>query len=112
MKAYPPWMREHLDAEWQHIRQRGRSRFVWRDYVLPYGIIATVTGIGWGMFVTGSSLGDLFSRRGAYLFYIALLVTGVATYVGGRREWNARERSFSQRFGRESRKSGEDGTPQ
>lgn len=86
-----------LEAEWPEIRKRCRSRFVWRNRVLPLGLPLGLWGVLWLAEMDGLSVGDLLTVRGAALAYSAMAVMIASTYYLARVEWAEREEKYLKR---------------
>lgn len=87
----------YLEAEWPRIRKLGRSRFVWRHRVLPFGIPIGLFAVLWILQKDGVSSSDLLTARALALAYFAIAVVTVTAYVFARIEWSEREERFLKR---------------
>lgn len=81
----------YLEAEWPQIRKGGRSRFVWRHRVLPFGVPGGFFAILWILRRDGVSMSELLTGRALWLAYFAMAVMIVTAYVFARIEWSERE---------------------
>jgi hypothetical protein len=85
---------DHLRAEWPEVRRRGRSRFIWRERVLLFGLPIGVFDTWWSFHTLGWGLAELITLRGVSLAYFVLAVSAGAAALYARAEWDDRERRY------------------
>jgi hypothetical protein len=85
------------DREWERLRARGRSYFIWRSRVLPLGGSLWVALGIWAYYRAGWQLRDLLSERGVEFYAQMAVVTVVLCFYMALVEWERKESDYRAR---------------
>jgi hypothetical protein len=98
----PKLIDRYLAADWPRMREKGRSYFIWRRLVLPFGVPTAVFGAAWQYRQLHFGASDLLTGPGIGLIYVSFFFGIASAYAYGAFEWNKRESAYLREHGRDS----------